>query len=368
MQNSKRPSVIFSNYDDLNNPYYGGGGAIAIHEIAKRLTQKYDITVITGKYPSSHDAILDKVQYKRIGLENAGPKLGQIIFQIILPFYVFRSNFNLWIESFTPPFSTSFLQLFSKKPVIGLAHMLSSEDMRRKYKLRFDLVERIGLRTYRNFITITEAVKKKILQANPNAEIQVIPNGVNLSEVNKRKNHLGKHILYLGRIEINQKGLDLLLNAYSHIHNKTDYDLSIAGSGATTDLNKLRKIIKKLKIEKRVKLLGRVSGKAKENLLLNSSLIIIPSRFETFSMVALEAMAYGLPIITFDIEGLSWMPEHSRIKVNPFDSMELAKAMMELSQNYELAKKMKLIGIKYAKANTWGKIAKQYSKFFESIM
>ena len=40
--------IIFSNYDDPKNPFYGGGGARAIHEVAKRLAVRHDVKIITA--------------------------------------------------------------------------------------------------------------------------------------------------------------------------------------------------------------------------------------------------------------------------------------------------------------------------------
>jgi len=134
---AKGRNIVISNYDDVNNPYYAGGGSVAVHEIAKRLANDNEVVVYTGRYPGSKDLVIEGVNYKRIGLGVGGPKFGQLIYHLILPFRVLVSKYDLWIESFTPPFSTSFLQVFTKRPVIGLVHMLSGDDMRRKYKLPF---------------------------------------------------------------------------------------------------------------------------------------------------------------------------------------------------------------------------------------
>jgi len=120
--------IVFSNYDDVNNPYYGGGGAYAIHEVAKRLAKRHKVTVVTGNYPNAKTQFIDSVEYRRIGLSFLEPKLSQLIFHLLLPYYFRKSSFDVWIESFTPPFSTSFLPFFGRGRVIGLAHMLAGED------------------------------------------------------------------------------------------------------------------------------------------------------------------------------------------------------------------------------------------------
>src|SRR5205085_1806507 len=102
-----------------------------------------------------------------------------------------------------------------------------------------------------------------------------------------------------GRIEVNQKGLDLLIEAYKLISQETNYPLLIAGSGALDEMKKLKQLVKKLKMEKKIKLVGRVSGDQKIKLMMESVCMVVPSRYETFSIVALEALAYGIPLVTF---------------------------------------------------------------------
>lgn len=364
---NKKKKIIFSNYDDIKNPFYGGGGAYVVHELAKRLTQEFDVTVVTGKYPGSKNEMIDRVKYERIGLEKVGPKLSQFVFYFMLFFYFKSKKFDIWMENFTPPFSTNFLQLFTKKPVVGLVYMLVGEDMRRKYKLPFDFIEKMGIKTYKYFITPTESAKEKILQINPSATVNFIPNGIIIKKVGSKNDKKTGNILYIGRIEINQKGLDLLLKAFSGIINETDCGLLIAGSGAPGDLKMLNKLIEDLGIKNRVRLLGKVTGKAKEELYVNSIFTVIPSRFETFSMVALESLAYGSPIISFDIDGLRWIPKGSIVKVRPFDEKALAEAMLSLIKDSTQREKMKLIGTKYALANTWEKIVKSYKDYIGLI-
>lgn len=366
MKNKKR--IIISSYDDLKNPFYGGGGAYVVHEIAKRLTSEFDITVVTGKYPGCKNEIIDRVEYERIGIAEAGPKLGQLIYYFMLFFYFKVSKFDLWIENFTPPFSTNFLQLFTKKPVIGLVYMLVGEDMKRKYKIPFDIIEKIGIKTYKYFITPTEYAKKTISLLNPQANVKLISHGINLTNTKNIESKLKNDILYMGRIEMNQKGLDLLLNAFNYIQDKTNQNLLVAGSGTPGDLSKLKEMIKKLGLENKVKLQGRVNGKIKDELFLNSLFIVIPSRFETFSITALESLSFGLPVVAFEIDGLGWMPEGSILKIKKFDPKALGEAMLRLVSDSGLRTKMSEIGMKYAKANTWDRISNKYEQYIESLL
>jgi glycosyltransferase involved in cell wall biosynthesis len=364
----KNKKIIFSNYDDIQNPYYGGGGAIAIHEIAKRLISGYEIVAITGRYPGSKDIIRDGIQYKRIGPSFFGGKLGQLIYQLYLPFYVITEKYDLWLESFTPPFSISLLPLFSKKPVIGIVHMLSGEDMRRKYKLPFDLIEKLGLRLYKNFIVMTQDTKIKILNNSPKADIIIIPNGViPLSHLTKTKSKI-KTILFVGRIEINQKGLDLLIDAFHQVANKYKVQLVIAGSGNLQEVKRLEEYTRSKNLQKKVRIVGRISGKLKRFVLLNATCLVVSSRFETFSISALEALANGIPLVTFPIDGLKWIPKSCRVIASTIVAESLALSLSRIINNKSLQKNLIASGKKIARSFNWDVSAKKYDNFINTIL
>jgi len=355
-----KKKIIFSTYDDIHNPYYAGGGAVAIAEIAKRLVSEYDVTVITGNYPGAKEERIDGVLYKRMGPSSFGPRRSQLLFHMLLPQYLKKESFDLWIESFTPPFSTSRLQRYTKKPVIGLVHMLSSEDMKRKYKLPFHLVEDRGLKTYNYFIVLTEAFKKKIERVNNNATFFLIPNGVSLVHPAAKREKTEEYILFLGRLEMDQKGIDLLLDGYAHIRSKTKVKLIIAGSGLAHDTKRIEVRIKTLGLQDHVILKGRVAGEEKASLLRNCSVFAMSSRFETFGMVALEAMAYGKPLVSFDIEGLQWIPSSCIIRAKSFDAQQYGEALLRVLNDQTLQNDMSSAALQSVQRYSWDTISEEY--------
>lgn len=368
MENSKKIKIIFSNYDDLQNPFYGGGGARAVHEVAKRLTNRYQVTVITGVYPGAKDELVDDVNYKRIGFFLFSPKISQLIFHFFLPFVVSKHSFDVWMESFTPPVSSSFLPLFTRKPVIGLVHFLSGEDMFRKYKLPFFIIEAIGLRTYQYFILVAEFLKDKILKINPRAFIEVIPNGLEDKLLKTKFVDQGKYILFMGRIEVNQKGLDLLLGAYKEIENKVMCKLIIAGPGLKNEVGKLQKLIRGLNLDKKVSYIGKVEHEAKFKTFENALIIVVPSRYETFPITVLESFAFAKSVIVFDIPAMEWISNDICYKVKPFEKNLLAKGMLDLIQNNTLRNNMGIHAKKFSQNFDWDKVAQKYDKFIKRTL
>ena len=363
---SWKKKIIISSYDSIGNPYYNGGGASAIHEVAKRLANKYDVKIICGKYSHAKNQIIDQVSYEYVGFYFLGPKLSQLIFQALLPFYFIRSICDVWIESATPPFSISFLPIYSKRPVICLVHMLAGEDMLRKYKLPFCIVESAGVKKYSKFIVTTQESGERIRKINPQAKIKVIFNGV---DADRPKDILEKkHFLYIGRIETDQKGIDLLLAGYKLMSQKCDYPLVIAGSGIKSEEKKLAKMILDMGIGDKVKIAGRIDGEKKSQAIREAVAVVIPSRFETFSLTALEVLAHGIPVVSFDIEGLKWLPKDFSRKVKPFDVSALAEVMRDLSVN-DVSRKMNIEKLKIFLNNyDWNNIVGEYEEFINEVL
>src|SRR5258708_35921098 len=209
--------ITISTFDDIKNPYYGGGGAIATHELAKSLSLKNIVEVISWNHSNIRYEIIDNVHYNRVGVSFLNPKVSMLLFQICLPFIAIQKTYDVWIESFGPPLTTSFLSLFIKKPIIGIVHMLASEDMVRKYKISlFSFIEKLGISKYKNIVVTTGNIAKQIAIMNKYANITIISNGVTIMNTNIMYRKKAQ-ILFLGRIEVNQKGLDLLIDIFNKV-------------------------------------------------------------------------------------------------------------------------------------------------------
>src|SRR5262249_24574702 len=186
---------------------------------------------------------------------------------------------------------------------IGLVQMLSATDMARKYRLPFPLIERRGLALYRHFVVLNETDRTTVSRYNMHVTPVLIPNGVTRPDLADADFGAGEHILFLGRIEVRQKGRDLLLAAVAQT--PPSLPVVIAGSGTPVEERKLREAVRRAGHP--VRLVGRVGGRRKHELLRDCAFVVLPSRFETFSLAALEAMAYGKPVVCFDLPRLAWI-------------------------------------------------------------
>lgn len=141
-----------------------------------------------------------------------------------------------------------------------------------------------------------------------------------------------KKILAMGRLEY-QKGFDLLISAFAQIAPKhPEWSLIIAGDGSQRQ--ELEALISQLGLSQRINLPGVVTRT--ESAMLKSDIFVLSSRFEGFPNVLCEAMAFGLPVVSFDCpngpkEIIS--PGVDGMLVPPNDVLALASAISQLIEN-----------------------------------
>jgi glycosyltransferase involved in cell wall biosynthesis len=316
--------VVISSFDNPEQSHYNGGGVAVVEMIALRLLPHFGVTVVTAA-PRAGTVVRDGVRYRSMPIGRAGPRAGQLLYHAMLPRAARRIPHDLWIENFTPPFSTSFLPLFSRSPVLGLVQSLSGDEMSSRYHLPFFAVERLGLRFYRDIVVLNPADQQLVQRYSHSAAVRLIPNGIPPTRLDEAMVGSGEHILFLGRIDVWKKGLDLLLDAYEK--SGLSMPLLIAGAGVPSEERKLTRLISTT--DRSVRWIGHVAGQAKQELLDRSAFVMVPSRHETFGLVALEAMSRGKPVVHFDLPTLRWMG--GDIRVRPYDSAALASQMRELA-------------------------------------
>ncbi|MFA5316411.1 MAG: glycosyltransferase, partial [Dehalococcoidales bacterium] len=149
--------------------------------------------------------------------------------------------------------------------------------------------------------------------------IQVIPCGVNLDrfrpmEVINRE-ELGLNcspvILYVGRIEP-LKGIDRLIKAMACLADNHNPRLVIIGGDqqSQTEINRLKRLSQELGLAHPVNFLGTIAHQRMPDYYNAASVLVIPSYYESFGLVALEALACGTPVVTTDIGDMKNLIHH----------------------------------------------------------
>ena len=137
------------------------------------------------------------------------------------------------------------------------------------------------------------------------ADISVIPNGIDSSRwpfAPRRKHSGSKELLFFGRLEY-EKGVHDAIAALPRIRRRhPGATLTIAGDGTQQDW--LVEVARKHKVLKAVRFAGRADHDQLLKLLHRADLAVLPSHYEPFGIVALEAIAAGTPLVTTNVGGL----------------------------------------------------------------
>ena len=98
--------------------------------------------------------------------------------------------------------------------MLGFAQALQGRELSRRYRFPFFLIERLGLRCYRDVLVLNPADQALVSAANPAAAVHLIPNGIQTADLDEKLLGGGEHVLFLGRIDVWKKGIDYLIEAY----------------------------------------------------------------------------------------------------------------------------------------------------------
>jgi glycosyltransferase involved in cell wall biosynthesis len=360
--------ILHLDPDDVDNPL-SGGGPVRTLEIYRRLAARHEVTVLTPTFPGcDREVVRHGIRYIRLGRKVGDHGSSHhITFFFALPLALRRFEYDLLVEDFMPPMSVTFNPIFNRKPLVASVQWFYAETLSRQYHLPFWLGERYGLRLYRNFVVLTPQMRALVERRRPRARCEVIPNAVDDSLFGLDIAP-GRFILYLGLVDFDNKGVDLLLQAYARIPGPGRLPLVIAGHGF--EWGRLRAEVAALGLGGSVKVLGRVGHEERARLLAECRFACVPSRTETFGMVILEACAAGKCVVVFDRAPMNVVaaPEVCP-RVAPFDVGEYANAMRVLANASDESLAARGMQCRaWAARTNWDAAAARQESFYRSVV
>jgi glycosyltransferase involved in cell wall biosynthesis len=227
------------------------------------------------------------------------------------------------------------------------------------------------LRQYDNIIAISENTKHDLMELLniPEEKITVIYSGLNEGPADNKEieSLIGiPFILYLGTIEP-RKNVSGLIEAYNLLRDRhlplTNYKLVLAG-GKGWKNKPIYNRAKESLYRDDICFLGYVNKEEKEWLYNNAKLFVYPSYYEGFGFPPLEAMSHGLATITSDVSSLPEVVSDAALVVNPYSSLDLARAIESLLLDDTLRKKYESKGKERSTFFTWRKTAESYKTLF----
>jgi glycosyltransferase involved in cell wall biosynthesis len=212
-------------------------------------------------------------------------------------------------------------------------------------------------------VVLTEDAKKDWPELS---NVTLIPDPIPF-KVNQVSTLSSKRVVSIGRYAY-EKGNDLLLKAWAKVEKSCkDWSLDIYGMGNQTPY---RALMLELGIdETRCHLHGSLTDV--KDAYLNSSVFTLPSRFEGFGLVIIEAMACGVPIVAFDCENGPRniiTNNQNGILVPPFNVNEYAESLLRLMRDDQLRAQMGNRAFESSRRYSIEDIALQWKGLFDEVM
>jgi D-inositol-3-phosphate glycosyltransferase len=185
-------------------------------------------------------------------------------------------------------------------------------------------------------------------------------------------------LLFVGRIEP-LKAVDTIIEALDIIWRDNPalletIRLSIIGGNpddpADPEISRLKHLVAQLDLTPVVEFIGAKDQSLLPYYYTAASAVLVPSDYESFGMVALEAMASGTPVIASEVGGLAFLVENDKtgFLVPSRDPSALADRITRLLQNPEKQAYMRRESAELARRYTWTVIADQLMKVFDGVV
>lgn len=219
------------------------------------------------------------------------------------------------------------------------------------------------LSRYSKFITLSNEDAKNWAGLD---NLEVIPDPIeNLPELSCKMR--SKRVIAVGRY-VPQKGFDTLLNIWKNIEERfPEWELCIYGPG---EIDFYKKAAEKLEL-KRAHLYGALTANEVFEKFKEASIHVLPSRYEGFGMVIIEAMSCGLPCVSFDCpSGPSDIIHDGKdgILVKNGDEKEFAEKLSKLMSDEKLVAEMGMSARKNAEQYTMENISKRWISLFDEVL
>jgi glycosyltransferase involved in cell wall biosynthesis len=360
--------ILHLSYDDVENPWVGGGGAVRAHEIYRRLTRRLEVTVVTGSYPGATSGERDGVRYRRLGRSWPYP-WSRWTYSLAASRLLRGGDYDAAVldhSIYTP------VVLPSRAPVGVNVAQLPGRSARARWGRAagggLAWLEGRMIRRARTVSVVSGYLRTAVTPlVRPGARVFVVPAGVDddLFGIERREQD---YILYYGRFDIFQKGIDLLLAAAPAIlASRPELRLVLAGRGR--DANRVRELAGIGGLEGRVTVEVDIDAARRAELFAGALVLVMPSRFEGFGMVAAEAMAAGVPVAASDLDSL---PEvvggtESGVLFRPGDPAALAAAALALLENPAQRARLSEAARARARRFTWESVAAAHLDFLEHV-
>ncbi len=284
-------------------------------------------------------------------------------------------------------------------PVVTMFHTLglmknriarSPDEMEGEYRIEG---ERRALRISDRVLaaTLAEKAQLQFLYQADESKIRIVPPGVDVARFypiprEEACEAIGippqdRMLLFVGRIEP-LKGLDTLMRAIAilrecgvqchvpHYLAVVGGDPAASGEKLSDEMARLQALRRELHLEDLVLFLGKRAQDTLPYYYSAADVLVMPSHYESFGMVALEAMACGTPVVASQVGGLAFLIQDgvTGFVVPGGDYLALSERLTQLLMDGELRQRMGLQAAAYARQYAWENIVERLLGVYSELL
>ena len=367
---------------DAIYPYIKGGGEKRFYEIGIRLAKKgHQVHLYGMKFWEGANVIKKDEIYlhgickaKKFYTKKGKRSVLQAIYFGFNSLKIIKEDFDV-IDCCGFPyfslFSCKLISLLKRKVLYSTWHEVWGLKYWREYIGAFSIfsyfIEKLSVLMPNIIISVSQSTARRIKdELGFKKKIYIIENGVDFNKIKKINAAQEKFdVIYVGRL-IDFKHIDILIKAIKNLRKQIPtVKCLIIGDGPERE--NLKALVKKLRLEKNIEFLGFLDNYDDVCALIKSSKVfVLPSTREGFGMIAIEANACGIPVITTDHKdnaAADLIEEGKNGFICRLKEKEIAEKIIWVLRSGS-GKNMKKFCIDLAKKNNWDSIVDKIERIY----
>jgi len=356
---------------DAVYPFIKGGVEKRVYEIGKRLAKKHEVHWFGLNWGDLREIKLHKVGQGLPLYFGNKRSISEAVYFAMKLLSKFKGEYDI-IDCQQFPylscFSAKFHSTLKNTPLVITWHEVWGEYWE-EYLGSLGVfgaqIEKLTSRLTGNNVSVSKLTQKRLHSLGVRSDF--IPNGIDFEEIRKVKKANERYdVIFVGRL-IKEKNVNLLLEALMKVKESIP-DISAIIIGDGPEKSQLKKLALELGLSKNVTFIEfRESHDEVLSYMKSSKVFVLPSKREGFGIVALEANASGLPVVTLDYP----MNASKELIIHGYNGFVSPPSPNSLAEYIEISlytgKKLKRNCIKNAKRYDWDNIAELTEKFYERV-
>ncbi|AFY36303.1 glycosyltransferase [Calothrix sp. PCC 7507] len=383
-----------------------GGQNVYVRQVGYALAQLgWQVDMFTRYSSPEQDAIVQHSQNCRTIRLKAGPSefigrdhLFDYLSEFLREFQQFQQNqgfqypiihTNYWLSSWVG------MELRKQQPLIQVHtyHSLGAIKYRSISNVPVIAIQRLAVEKAcletadRVVATSPQEQKHMRILVSPNGRMEMIPCGTDIDRFGKiakfaAREHLGitsdtKMVLYVGRFD-QRKGIETLVRAIakSELRGKANIQLVIGGGSRPgqsdgIERDRIANIVAELGLKDCTIFPGRLDDTVLPYYYAAADVCVVPSHYEPFGLVAIEAMASRTPVVASNVGGLQFtvVPEVTGLLVPPKDEVAFAAAIDRILTNPDWGKQLGETGRQRVEiAFSWDSVASRLAQLYTRLL